>query len=268
MVLLVSPAKDRRVAVTRLAPARRPFLTAEWRHLVMLNYDVERAVLGPLVPAGTALDLWQDRALVSVVGFKFLSTRVLGVAVPFHRDFEEVNLRFYVRRDVPGADARRGVVFVRELVPRLAVALLARLAYNEPYRAVPMRSTVPAEPVDAPGRLTYEWRTGTEWQRLGATALGAPAVPDPASEDAFVAERHWGYTRQRDGGTLEYEVTHPVWRVWKVTAPALAADVTGLYGRALADALARPPASALVAEGSAVSVSSPSRIGDVEPSAR
>jgi len=213
MVLLVSPAKDRHVAVTRLAQARRPFLTAEWRHLVMLNYEVERAVLRPLVPAGTALDLWQDRALVSVVGFKFLSTRVLGVAVPFHRDFEEVNLRFYVRHDVPGAEARRGVVFVRELVPRAAIANLARLAYNEPYRAVPMRSVVPAGRVDTPGRLTYEWRTGGAWQSLAATATGAPAVPEPGSENAFITEHHWGYTRQRDGSTVEYEVTNPVWRV-------------------------------------------------------
>ena len=260
MVLLVSPEKDRRVTVTRLAPARRPFLTAEWRHLVMLNYDVERAVVGPLVPAGTALDLWQDRALVSVVGFKFLSTRVLGVAVPFHRDFEEVNLRFYVRRDVPGADARRGVVFVRELVPRAAIAGLARLAYNEPYRAVPMRSVVPATPVDAPGRLTYEWRTGAAWQRLAATAAGAPAVPEPGSEADFITEHHWGYTRQRDGSTVEYEVTHPVWRVWSAADPVLAADVVELYGRAFASALARPPVSALIAEGSPVAVYPPRQL--------
>jgi uncharacterized protein len=260
MVLLVSSAQDRRGAVTSLAQARRPFLTAEWRHLVMLNYDVDRAVLVPLVPAGTALDLWQDRALVSVVGFKFLNTRVLGVAVPFHRHFEEVNLRFYVRRNVPGGAVRRGVVFVRELVPRAAIAGLARLAYNEPYRAVPMRSVVPAALVDAPGRLTYEWRTGAAWQRLAATAAGAPAMPAPESDATFITEHYWGYTRQRDGSTIEYEVTHPVWRVWSAADPVLAADVVELYGRAFAPALARPPVSALIAEGSAVAVYPPSRL--------
>src|SRR5919199_3954177 len=96
------------------ARERRPFLTAEWRYLVMLNYDVPPAVLAPLVPAGTTLDLWRGRALVSVVGFRFLATRVLGVPVPFHRDFDEVNLRFYVRRELPGGEVRRGVTFVRE----------------------------------------------------------------------------------------------------------------------------------------------------------
>src|SRR5271154_3596191 len=114
------------------------FLTAEWRWLLMLNYAIDPAVLRPLVPAGVELDLWQGDALVSMVGFLFLGTRVLGVPVLWHRDFEEVNLRFYVRRETPEG-WRRGVTFVREIVPRLAIAVLARVLYNEPYVACPMR---------------------------------------------------------------------------------------------------------------------------------
>src|SRR3989442_192068 len=159
--------------------ARRPFLTAEWRHLVMLSYEVDLDVLAPLVPAGLALDLWHGRALVSVVGFRFLDARVLGAAIPRHRDFDEVNLRFYVRRDMPGGETRHGVVFVRELVSRLAVALLARLAYNEPYRAVRMRSATPRGASDAPGRLAYEWRIRRAWDGLAATA----ARDDGPTED-------------------------------------------------------------------------------------
>jgi uncharacterized protein YqjF (DUF2071 family) len=226
----------------------------------MLNYEADISALAPLVPRGTTLDLWHGRALVSVVGFRFLDTRLRGVAVPFHRSFEEVNLRFYVRREVPDGPARRGVVFVRELVPRAAIASLARWAYNEPYQAVPMRSIAPAAPVDAPGRITYEWRTHATWQRLAATAAGAPAVPAPGSEAAFITEHYWGYTRQRDGSTIEYEVTHPVWRVWAVEDPLLAADVVELYGAAFAGALARPPVSASIAEGSAVAVYPPRRV--------
>src|SRR5437867_11221784 len=120
--------------------ARRPFLTAEWRHLVMLSYEVDLDVPAPLVPAGLALDLWHGRALVSVVGFRFLDARVLGAAIPRHRDFDEVNLRFYVRRDMPGGETRHGVVFVRGLVARPAVALLARLASYAPYRGGGVRS--------------------------------------------------------------------------------------------------------------------------------
>jgi uncharacterized protein YqjF (DUF2071 family) len=32
-----------------------------------------------------------------MVGFVFKDTRVLGIKWPFHVNFEEVNLRFYVR---------------------------------------------------------------------------------------------------------------------------------------------------------------------------
>src|SRR5436190_2192617 len=133
-----------------------PFLTAQWRHLVMLNYEVDADLLTPLVPAVTALNLWQGRALVSVVGFRFLDTRVLGAAIPRHRAFDEVNLRFYVRRDAPGGETRRGVVFVRELVSRAAVALVARLAYNEPYRALRMRSVTPRGATEPRRRLARD----------------------------------------------------------------------------------------------------------------
>jgi uncharacterized protein YqjF (DUF2071 family)/predicted DCC family thiol-disulfide oxidoreductase YuxK len=245
------------------AGARTPrprFLTAEWRSIVMLNYEIDAGALAPLVPAGTVLDQWQGRTLVSMVGLRFVDTRVLGVAVPLHRAFDEINLRFYVRRHLPDGEARRGVVFVRELVPRAAVARLARLVYNEPYRVVRMRSGVPGAPLEAPGRLVYEWRARAGWQRLAATAVGAPVVPGSASEAAFITERYWGYTRQRDGGTLEYEVSHPVWRVWAAENPIFEADVTSLYGEPFIRALSGPPTSALIAEGSPVTVYAPRRL--------
>ena len=236
------------------------FLTADWRWLVMLNYEVAPAILLPHVPVGTTLDLFQNRAFVSVVGFRFTRTRVLGVPIPLHEDFDEVNLRFYVRRDVEGAPARHGVVFIRELVPRLAVAVVARLTFNEPYRAVPMRHTAPDAPTEMPGRVAYEWRTSAGWQHVAATAVGHAATPVVGSLTSFLSERHWGYTRQRDGGTVEYEVTHPRWRVWEAESPELTADVRDLYGAEFEPALAAPPATTYVVEGSSVTVHSPTRI--------
>jgi hypothetical protein len=114
------------------------FLSAEWRHLAMLNYEIDSAVLNPLVPGGTELDHWQGRSLVSIVGFLFLNTRICDIPIPFHRNFEELNLRFYVRRQ-EARDLRRGVVFVKEIVPRFAIAMVARILYNENYIARPMR---------------------------------------------------------------------------------------------------------------------------------
>jgi len=239
---------------------RRAFLRAEWRFLVVLNYEVDPAILHVLVPKHTVLDLWNGRAIVSIVGFRFVRTSVLGVPIPFHRNFEEVNLRFYVRRTTADGDVRRGVVFVRELVPRAAIAMVARLAYNEPYWSVPMRSHVPRGRVENPERVSYEWRTGSRWQHVEATASGPLSLPSPASEETLIAEHFWGYTRQRDGGTIEYEVTHPRWRIWPASDPSLDADVPRLYGSSFARALSTAPSSAFIAEGSEVTVYRPRRI--------
>jgi uncharacterized protein YqjF (DUF2071 family) len=215
---------------------------------------VEPRLVEPLVPAGTELDEWDGRTLVSLVGFRFLRTAVLGVPIPGHREFEEVNLRFYVRRRAPGRGWRRGVVFVRELVPRRWVAWIARLVYNEPYRRVPMTHTVeprglsPAEP----GRVAYGWTDRGGHCRLSGE-LHAPLAPLPRpSEAEFVTEHYWGYSRQRDGRTLEYEVRHPPWNVTHVTSARFEGDATALYGAGFAGALAAPPRSAFFADGSPV----------------
>jgi uncharacterized protein YqjF (DUF2071 family) len=252
-------------------PKRRAFLTAEWRYLVMLNFNVDPSVLHALVPRHTVLDLWNGRAIASVVGFRFLRTRVLGAPIPLHVNFDEVNLRFYVRHTTSEGEVRRGVVFVRELVPRAAIAMVARLAYNEPYWGVPMRSTVPRTLAEAPGRVSYEWRTGSRWQHVSATANGEAALPAALSEESFITEHFWGYTRQRDGATVEYEVKHPRWRVWAAREASLDADVPRLYGSSFARALSATPVSAFIAEGSPVTVYRPRRLGaqaEVERSTR
>jgi len=243
-MLRVSPALD----------PRRAFLTAQWRHLVMVNYEADPAWLLPQVPAGTTLDLWQGKALVSAVGFRFLETRVLGVPVPFHRDFDEVNLRFYVRREVPDGQLRRGVVFLRELVPRAAIAVVARLAYNEPYRRVSMRSEILAG--DERPRVSYSWRMEGRWHGITAEAMSSSQVAGEGSEEQFITEHYWGYTAQRDGSTVEYEVAHPSWRVWPARG-TLDADPDAL--RRL-PCLSHTPRSVLIADGSAVTVFSPVRL--------
>jgi uncharacterized protein YqjF (DUF2071 family) len=237
-------------------PAPGVFLTAEWRHLLMANYVVDPAALAPLVPSGTELDLWQGRAYVSVVGFRFLNTRVLGIPVPFHRNFDEVNLRFYVRRR-SGGEWRKGVGFVKEVVPRRAIAFVARTLYNENYVCRPMRSGV-----TVPGPVRYEWRHAGAWEYVSATAVGEPNLPDRDSEEAFISEHFWGYARQRNGSTVEYGVEHPPWRVWRCESAALACQAASLYGERFAPFLAGPPASAFVAEGSPVLVRKGARLPD------
>jgi uncharacterized protein YqjF (DUF2071 family) len=232
-------------------PAPR-FLTAEWRDLVMLSWAIDPAALAARVPAGCELDLSPGRCFVSVVGFRFLRTRVLGVRIPFHTDFDEVNLRFYVRRK--GEDGwRRGVVFVKEIVPRRAVAALARAVYGEPYVAHPMRHAIRRE-ADGATALRYEWRRRDAWEGMTARHDGRAAAADPGSEEEFIVEHAWGYTRTRRGSTLEYRVEHPPWRIGRGAEASLACDAASLYGPEFADALAAPPVSAFVADGSQVLV--------------
>jgi uncharacterized protein YqjF (DUF2071 family) len=241
----------------------RRFLTAVWKNLVMLNWKIEPVLLKPLVPRGTELDLWQERCFISVVGFQFLRTRVLGIAVPCHCNFEEVNLRFYVRRQ--DADGwRRGVVFVKEVVPRAAIALIARRVYNERYVACRMASAIrlPDAQRGAGGLVEYRWQEQTGSHALRAEIEGLPALPAPGSEEEFISEHYWGYVAQRDGSTLEYHVEHPPWRVWRATRAQLECDVCGFYGAAYQPALQGPPCSAFVAEGSAVAVYRGERLGD------
>jgi len=234
----------------------RPFLTAEWRHLVMLNYAVDPEVLRPLVPAGTELDFHEGRTFVSMVGFRFLRTRVFGIAIPLHTDFEEVNLRFYVRRRA-GAEWRRGVVFVREIVPRRAIAIVARVFYGEPYVALPMRHVLAMVP-PAP-RAEYSWKYAGRWNSVGANAKSEPEEALPGSEAQFITEHYWGYTAL-GAATREYEVEHPRWRLWPASGSELDCDIANLYGASFVEALSGAPSSAFIAEGSPVVVRYPTML--------
>jgi len=228
------------------------FLSAEWRYIAMLNYEVDPRLLETFVPTGTELDRWQGKTFVSLVGFRFLKTEVRGIPIPFHRDFDEVNLRFYVVRG-EGSEIRRGVVFVREIVPRWAIATVARLAYNEQYVSLPMSHSIASRP-DGCLNVEYRWRTARAWSGLSLSAGGEPRIPEEGSEEQFITEHYWGYSAQHDGGCVEYRVTHPPWRVWNSGDARFDGDVEELYGRGLAAVLRGKPDSAFLAEGSEVSV--------------
>ena len=221
----------------------------------MLNYAIDPALLAPYVPAHTELDLWKGRAYVSVVGFLFLRTTVLGLAIPFHRNFEEVNLRFYVRRHAMDG-WRRAVVFIREIVPRAAIAFTARALYNENYVARPMSHRLEWADDDADRLATVAYRWNDKGRDLGLrlTIGGGYALPASGSEEEFVIEHYWGYTAQRDGGTVEYRVEHPPWRVAAAAHAELEGDVGGFYGPPFDGPLREPPVSSFVAEGSPVVV--------------
>jgi uncharacterized protein YqjF (DUF2071 family) len=228
----------------------KPFLTANWRYLAMMNFLVDPDIVAPLVPPGTELDFENGETFVSIVGFLFLDTRLLGLPIPLHRDFEEVNLRFYVRKK--SADTwRRGVVFVRELVPKRAIATIARVFYGEPYLALPMKHEI--EHVDLRVKVEYSWRRGSKWESLRMSASGEPQSIPAGSHAEFITEHYWGYTCFR-GGCSEYRVEHPRWKVWNAETHELRADAAALYGDQFVETLSAAPRSAFIAEGSPITV--------------
>ncbi|PIQ83790.1 MAG: hypothetical protein COV75_05535 [Candidatus Omnitrophica bacterium CG11_big_fil_rev_8_21_14_0_20_63_9] len=238
-------------------PETSVVMSAEWRHVVLMSFEVPRTVLHPWVPRGAELDLWNDRSFVSVVGFVSQHTRVWGWTVPGHHTFAGVNLRTYVRRRGPEG-WRHGVVFIRQLMPLPILALVARLVYGGRPRALSMWSQyLPGTRTsDSSDTLEYAWRFRGRWNHLWVRARGPLAVPAPESLEAFIAHRPWGQAA-RPGGCLEYQVAHPAWRVQSAVDASLDCDVARLFGAGFAELLTRAPSSVIVAEGSPIALHQP-----------
>jgi uncharacterized protein len=229
----------------------KPFLTAEWRNLLMLNFAVDPMLLNKHLPAHTELDDWQGTHYVSLVGFLFRNTRVRGLAIPFHRHFEEVNLRFYVKYK-SGSEWKRGVVFIREIVPRTMITVVANTLYGENYATHAMSHRWHTTE-DQLG-VEYRWRVGSDWDHVSALADQQPLPLIAGSEAEFITEHYWGYTQLGPDSTSEYNVSHPSWHIHNVTSYDLKCSAARLYGAEFVDVLAAEPRSVFLAAGSEIAV--------------
>lgn len=223
------------------------FLTAKWHDLIMANYEVDPLLLASRVPAGTELDLQDGKCFVSLVGFMFLDTRVLGVPIPFHVNFEEVNLRFYIKRESNG-ELRRAVCFVKEIVPRWAIATVARVVYGEPYECFSMSHDRTASSV------AYEWSKSGVTNRLSVDIDESVGVPPEGSHGEFIIEHYWGYTSRGGGRVDEYKVEHPKWELYSVKNEKIDVDFGATYGDEFAFLSDAKPYSVLLAKGSDIAV--------------
>lgn len=213
----------------------------------MANYEVDPSILAGLIPDGVELDFHEGRCYVSLVGFMFMNTRVMGIPVPFHCNFEEVNLRFYVTRQT-GDETRRGVVFVKEIVPRYAIAAVARIFYEEPYEAWKMGHERTEKVV------SYSWQKGGNSNKLSVEIGENLGVPAADSHAEFIIEHYWGYTKRKGGRTDEYKVEHPKWELFAVDNTVINVDFNAIYGEKFAFLKDQQPYSVLLAKGSEISV--------------
>lgn len=227
------------------------FLTAEWRKLILVNYRVSPEILKKYLPKHTELDGWNDTFYVSLVGFMFLHTRIKGMAIPFHIHFEEVNLRFYVKHRDEQGEWKRGVVFIKEIVPRWAISWVANTLYKEHYQTLPMRHVWEQ---NGGWKINYQWKFKNNWQLLEVMAGQQPQAILNESEEEFITEHFWGYTKISENKTSEYQVTHPAWEVYPVKSYQIEVDFAGLYGKEFLELAKQPPLSVFLAEGSEISV--------------
>lgn len=237
-------------------PKKDKFLTAEWRKLILANYPVDPNLLLPYLPKGTELDFHHNICYVSLVGFMFLNTKVMGVSLPFHKNFEEVNLRFYVRRQT-SEGWKRGVVFIKEIVPKFAVAYTAKTVYHEPYCYMPMKHEIlSSEKI----QVSYFFQHKNFWNRMSVTASPDPVALIPGSEEEFITEHYWGYNKYTNDITMEYEVEHPSWQMYPVKDFSFHIKSKELYGEKFAEVLQGKPLSVMLAEGSEICVRKGSKI--------
>lgn len=223
----------------------------------MANYTVDPAILKQYVPCGTELDSFNNIHYVSLVGFLFQNTRLSGIAFPFHNTFEEVNLRFYVRYKDDGK-WKRGVVFMKEIVPRHLITLVANTLYGEKYATHKMTHLWEASGEDL--NIEYNWKVDNEWNYIKALAHKQPEPIKEGSEEEFITEHYWGYTHIDKKCTGVYEVQHPKWRVHAIKSYQIKCATAKLYGKEFVEVLEQEPRSVFLAEGSPIKVMNSARI--------
>ena len=229
----------------------KTFLSARWENLIMANYAVPQEVLLPYLPAGVEPDLFRGEAFVSLVGFMFKNTRLFGIPIPLMGSFEEINLRFYVKR-IEEDKIRRGVVFINETVPYKPVAWLANKLYKEHYTAVPTRNLIAES--QSLKQIQYEWKVNGNWNKIKVEAAQQTNEMQPDSHEEFIFEHYYGYTRVNQFQTQEYEVQHPRWRIHNIQHHQIHCDFKACYGPDFAFLNNALPSSVILAQGSVVSV--------------
>ncbi len=227
------------------------FLRAAWNNLIMANYEVPHKILDDLIPAGTELDFFEGKTYVSLIGFMFMNTRILGFSVPYHINFEEVNLRFYLKYS-DGGEIKRGVSFVRELVPKPAITLVANKIYNEKYQAVKMKHF--HHEGDNELSTGYQWKQANTWYKLECNTEKKSHPMRVGSMEEFIAEHYWGFTKVNKNKTTAYEVYHPRWEIFPVNNYLIECDFDICFGKKFAFLNEREPSSVFMARGSEIKI--------------
>lgn len=222
------------------------FLSAYWENLILINYEIDPNILKPFIPKGTQLDSFNGKYYVSIVGFMFKDTKVLGLKLPYHINFEEVNLRFYVKHN-----DKRGVVFIKEIVPKSLITLVANSIYHEHYQTNKIKHSWSEN--DNHKEFQYQWKLNQQWQYISVKTEKQTSNIKDNSEEQFITEHYFGYTKHKNK-TFEYEVTHPTWKQLKVIDFDININFEANYGEHFKILQTLKPTSVILAKGSKITV--------------
>ena len=227
------------------------FLTAEWKNLALINYEIDAKILENYIPKGNEIDNWNGKCYISLVGFMFENVKLLGMKIPFHINFEEVNLRFYVKR-FENNEWKRGVVFIKEIVPKSALTLVANTIYKEHYQTLPMKHSIIEN--ENSKDFVYQWKTKNKWNTILVETEKNPIEIEVNSKAEFITEHYFGYTKVNNEKTFEYEVKHPRWQQYNVTNHQIDVNFGEVYGNEFDFLNHQKPISVMLAVGSEISV--------------
>ena len=228
------------------------FLKAKWEDIIMANYEIDPDVLQPFLPKGVTLDLFDGKAYVSLVGFMFKKTKLFNIPIPWFGSFEEINLRFYVKRVEPDGQIKRGVVFINETIPYPIVAWMANKLYKEHYTVVPTKHLIEAN--GQLKKIQFDWKLDAKWNSISVECETESSPMIANSFEQFIFEHYYGYTKIDEQQTEEYQLQHPSWMTHKVLDYSIDCDFTAMYGNSFSVLNHCKPTAVFIAKGSDVAI--------------
>lgn len=227
------------------------FLTANWQNIIMANYEVPPEVLMKYLPKGIELDLFENKAFVSLVGFMFSNTRIFKIPIPKLGTFEEINLRFYVKQKI-GNKTYKGVVFINESIPYKLVAWIANKLYKEHYVTMPTKHQW--ELNESNKKISYQWLKNKKWNSMQVHATNQAQNMIPGSFEHFIFEHYLGFTKVNESITEKYAIFHPSWLINEVTNSTISCNFEDNYGNDFAFLNEQKPSAVFLTEGSDISI--------------
>ena len=227
------------------------FLKADWRNIIMVNYEIDSNLLLPFLPKGVELDLYKGKSYISLVGFMFKNTKLFNIPIPKFGTFEEINLRFYVCRK-EGNQIKRGVVFINETIPYKIVAWIANALYHENYTVVPTKHSITNDKISQ--KVTFQWKVNKNWNSIYVENSIQSNQMEPHSFEKFIYEHYYGYTKISKNKTEEYRLQHPIWKTHDVIDYKIECNFEAMYGKAFSCLNTIKPAAVFIAAGSSVAI--------------